>query len=156
MIYIPRPPKPISIQTAKISKEEFESRKEEEDKLKGDSDKVYTPPKGLKKAVKDIYIRIVEELKHADVIDNKDIDIIEITADAIYHIRDSRKHIMKEGKVLKDSNGKMYKSPYVQVLKDYFGIFHSGCIQLGLSPSSRSKLALMATQAKEEEEDDDF
>lgn len=151
-----RTPKPVSVQTSHLTKEEFEERLEQEQKLKGNNDKVYTPPRGMKKAVKDIYTVIVEELRHADILNNLDIELISTTAYAIYRMRDARKNLDEQGSVITDDNGKMFKSPYVQVEKDYQGIFHTGCLQLGLSPSSRAKLALMATQNKEDDEDDDF
>lgn len=151
-----RTPKPVSMQTAHLTKEEINERLEQEQRLKCNNDKVYTPPKGMKKAVKDIYTVIVEELRHADILNNLDIELLSTTSYAIYRMKDARKHLDKHGSVIVDDNGKMFKSPYVQVEKDYQGIFHTGCLQLGLSPSSRAKLALMATQAKEEEEEDDF
>jgi P27 family predicted phage terminase small subunit len=110
----------------------------------------------MKAAVKIIYLTIVEELRHADILNNSDIELISTTAYAIYRMKDARKHLDKQGSVITDDNGKMFKSPYVQVEKDYQPIFHTGCLQLGLSPSSRAKLALMATQNKEDDEDDDF
>lgn len=151
-----RTPKPVSMQTSHLTKEEVEERLEQEQKLKGNNDKVYTPPKGMKAAVKNIYVVIVEELRHADILNNLDIELISTTAYAIYRMKDARKNLDKQGSVITDGNGKMFKSPYVQVEKDYQGIFHTGCLQLGLSPSSRAKLALMATQNKEDDEDDDF
>lgn len=151
-----RTPKPVSMQTSHLTKEEAEDRLEQEQKLKGNDDKVYIPPKGLKKAVKDIYISIVEELRQANILNNLDIPLLETTSNAIYRLRNAQKNLNKFGEVLTDENGKLYKSPWVQVEKDYQAIFHTGCLQLGLSPSSRAKLALMATQTKEEEEDDDF
>ena len=151
-----RTPKPVSMQTSHLTKEEIEERQEQEQKLKGNDDKVYTPPKGMKKAAKDIYTVIVEELRQAEILNNLDIELISTTAYAIYRMKDARKNLDKQGSVIIDDNGKMFKSPYVQVEKDYQGIFHTGCLQLGLSPSSRAKLALMATQNKEDDEDDDF
>ena len=67
-----------------MGKEEKERRQEAEDKLKGNDDKVYKPPQGMNPRVAKIYIAIVEELKHAKVLNNLDIDLISITADSIY------------------------------------------------------------------------
>lgn len=151
-----RSPKPVSMQSCNLTKEEIESRLEQEEKLKGNSDKVYSAPRGMKKEVKTIYEFIVNELRHADILNNLDIELLSTTAYSIYRMKDARKHLDAEGSVITDLNGKMFKSPYVQVEKDYQAIFHTGCLQLGLSPSSRAKLALMATQNEEEEEEDDF
>lgn len=151
-----RTPKPVALQAHRLSIEETAQRQEQEQKLKGNNDKVYDAPKGMKKGAKDIYLTIVEELRHADILNNLDIELISTTAYAIYRMKEARKNLDKFGSVISDDNGKLFKSPYVQVEKDYQAIFHTGCLQLGLSPSSRAKLALMAVQAKEEEDDDDF
>ena len=58
-----------------MGKEEKERRQEAEDKLKGNDDKVYKPPRGMNPRVTKIYIAIVEELKHAKVLNNLDIDV---------------------------------------------------------------------------------
>lgn len=151
-----RTPKPVTMQSSHLTKEEIEDRLEQEEKLKGNSDKVYSAPRGMKKEVKAIYEFIVNELRHADILNNLDIELISTTAYSIYRMKDARKHLDAEGSVITDLNGKMFKSPYVQVEKDYQAIFHTGCLQLGLSPSSRAKLALMAVQSEEEDEEDDF
>ena len=109
----------------------------------------------MPREVKDIYKNIAEELREADILSNLDIELLSTTAYAIFRMRDARKHLDKNGSVVVSSTGNVAKSPYVQVEKDYQGIFHTGCLQLGLSPSSRAKLALMAAE-KEEEEDDGF
>lgn len=148
-------PKPVAVQVSHLTKEEIETRQEQENKLKGNNDKVYEPPKYLPREVKDIYKNIAEELREADILSNLDIELLSTTAYAIFRMRDARKHLDKNGSVVVSSTGNVAKSPYVQVEKDYQGIFHTGCLQLGLSPSSRAKLALMAAE-KEEEEDDGF
>ena len=53
-----------------MGKEEKERRQEAEDKLKGNDDKVYTPPQGMNPMIAKIYMNIVEELKSAKVLNN--------------------------------------------------------------------------------------
>lgn len=148
-----RAPKPVALQVANLTNEEKEKRQEQENKLRGRNDKVYEPPKYLPRKVKEIYKSIVEELREADILSNLDIELIATTAYAIYRMRDARKYLDKHGSVVVGNTGNMAKSPYVQVEKDYQGIFHTGCLQLGLSPSSRAKLALMAAETEEDEDD---
>lgn len=155
MIILARAPKPVALQSSHLTKEEKEVREEKEKKLKGNNDKVYIPPKGMRKVVKDIYMNIVEELREADILNNLDIELLSTTAYSIYRMRTARKKLDKEGLVIEGARGPI-KSPYVQVEKDYQGIFHTGCLQLGLSPSSRAKLALMAADIDDEDEDDGF
>lgn len=132
MKYIARAPKPIAMQSSKMGKEEKERRKEAEDKLKGNDDRVYKSPEGMNPLVAKIYAAIVEELKHAKVLNNLDIDLISITADSIYRLGVARKNLDEYGEVIADFNGKMFKSPWVQITKDYQAIFHAGVRELGL------------------------
>lgn len=155
MIFIARSPKPIALQTRKISKEEKERRQEAEDKLKGNDDRVYKLPEGMNPLVAKIYVVIVEELKHAKVLNNLDIDLISITADSIYRLGVARKNLDEHGEVLADFNGKMFKSPWVQITKDYQAIFHAGVRELGLSPSSRAKLAMYQVEANADMSEED-
>ena len=99
------------MQSSKMGKEEKERRQEAEDKLKGNDDKVYKPSRGMNSKVAKIYIAIVEELKHAKVLNNLDIDLISITADSIYRLGVARKNLNEQGKVIADFNGKLVKSP---------------------------------------------
>lgn len=153
-----RAPKPVALQTAKMSKEEREIRQEAEDRLKGDDSKVYEVPPGLNKKVAEIYMAIVNELKHANILNNLDVDLVSTTADAIYRLRNARRNLDRMGEVIMDHNGRLVKSPWVQVTKDYQSIFHAGVRELGLSPSSRAKLAMYQVEANTEvsEEDEIF
>lgn len=137
-----RAPKPAALQTAKMGKIEREMRIEAEEKLKGDDSLVYHAPPGLNPKVAEIYMVIVNELRHANILNNLDIDLIATTADSIYRLRMARKNLDRMGEVIMDPNGKLIKSPWVQITKDYHVLFHAGVRELGLSPSSRAKLAL--------------
>ncbi|MGU8909792.1 phage terminase small subunit P27 family [Clostridium perfringens] len=150
-----RAPKPVALQTAKMSKEEREIRQEAEDRLKGDDSKVYEVPPGLNKKVAEIYMAIVNELKHANILNNLDVDLVSTTADAIYRLRNARRNLDRMGEVIMDHNGRLVKSPWVQVTKDYQGIFHAGVRELGLSPSSRAKLAMYQVEANAEVSEED-
>lgn len=150
-----RAPKPVALQTAKMSKEEREIRQEAEDRLKGNDSKVYEVPPGLNKKVAEIYMAIVNELKHANILNNLDVDLVSTTADAIYRLRNARRNLDRMGEVIMDHNGRLVKSPWVQVTKDYQGIFHAGVRELGLSPSSRAKLAMYQVEANAEVSEED-
>lgn len=150
-----RAPKPVALQTAKMSKEEKEIRQEAEDRLKGDDSKVYEVPPGLNKKVAEIYLAIVNELRHANILNNLDVDLVSTTADAIYRLRNARRNLDRMGEVIMDHNGRLVKSPWVQVTKDYQGIFHAGVRELGLSPSSRAKLAMYQVEANAEVSEED-
>lgn len=138
-----------------MGKEEKERRQEAEDKLKGNDDRVYQPPLGMNPIVADIYLSIVEELKHAKILNNLDIDLISITAHSIYRLGVARKNLDEYGEVIADFNGKLTKSPWIQITKDYQAIFHSGVRELGLSPSSRAKLAMYQVEANADVSEED-
>ena len=140
-------PKPVALIEKHLSKEEKERRQEAEDKLKGNDDKVYTAPLHLPSETAQIYMVIVEELKHAKILNNLDIELISVTADAIYRLQRARKELDIHGEVIEDQNGRLVKNPWVQITKDYQVIFHAGVRELGLSPSSRAKLAMYQVEA---------
>ena len=141
-----RPPKPMALMTKNLTKEEIENRKEAEDKFKGNDDKVYRPRKELPKEVSNIYKSIVKELKAAKVLNNLDVDLLETTCYAIYRMRQARELIDRDGTLI-PSGKTMIKHPAVNVERDYQSVFHSCCIQLGLSPSSRTKLSMIKLEA---------
>lgn len=147
-------PKPVALQTANLTKEQIETRQEQEERLKGNDDRVYRPPKELRKEIKAIYKNLVDELRDANILNNLDIEILTTTANAIYMMKEARRCIEKSGSVILDKSGKLVKSPYVQVEESYYKIFHTCSLQLGLSPSSRAKIAMIA--AESEEDDDEF
>lgn len=118
-------------------------------------DRVYQPPEDMNLLVAKIYVKIVEELKHAKVLNNLDIDLISINADSIYRLGVARKNLDEQGEVITDFNGKMFKSPWVQITKDYQAIFYAGVRELGLSPSSRAKLAMYQVEANADVSEED-
>ena len=73
--------------------------------------------------------------------------MISITADSIYRLGVARKNLDEHGEVIADFNGKLTKSPWVQITKDYQAIFHAGVRELGLSSWSRAKLAMYQVEA---------
>lgn len=141
-----RPPKPIALKTGVMTKEEVQNRKEAEERFKGNNDMVYKVRDDLPTEVSAIYQRITEELKDANILNNLDMDLLDTVSYAIYRMRQAREVIDREGMLI--SNGKvMIKHPAVNVERDYQSIFHSCCIQLGLSPSSRTKLSMIKLEA---------
>ncbi len=110
-----------------------------ENKLRGNVDLVFQAREELPTEVKQLYEAIVWHLQGADVLSNLDIDLIEMTAYAIYRMRQAREALDQEG-LLVWQGEKRVKNPAMAIEKDYQKIFWQGCIQLGLSPLSRAKL----------------
>ena len=157
-----RPSKPVNMQTCHLTKDEIESRSKAEQMLKSSSDKVYNAPVRLNKATRKIYTNIVENLRPLDILSDLDIDLVCVTADALYQMEVARKDINENGQVIhmKDKDGnfvKVIKNPSVEVFRAYENIFRSSCGQLCMSPSSRAKLsaeiAAVLREEKQLEED---
>lgn len=151
-------PKPVALMSKNMTKEEKESRLEQEEKLKGNTDKVYKLPTGTHKEIGKVYKGLVKELKEAEILNNLDIEVLMSTANAIYQMRLARQHILQYGSVITicdPENPKIVlsvkKNPSVQVEKDYHGIFHTGCLQLGLSPSARARMTIIKVSKEEGE-----
>ena len=108
-------------------------------KLRGSYDKVFSAREALPDEVKRLYEAIAWHLEGADVLSNLDIDCIEMTAYAIYRMRQARESLDQEGLLIQQGE-KLVKNPAANIEKDYQKIFWQGCVQLGLSPVSRAKL----------------
>lgn len=144
------------MQTSHLTKDEVEKRQEAEKKIKGNNNKVYKPPKGIPDDVKKIYKTLVTELKEADILNNLDIELLITTSYAIFRMRKARNYMDQYGEIDVGPKGTNVKSPYVQIEKDYQAIFHTGCLQLGLSPSSRAKIALLAAEHNDKSDEDEI
>lgn len=154
-----RPPKPLELQSKHLTKDEIAARKKSEEQMKGESSKVYDVPADLPEPIKVIYKTLVEDLRKINILNDLDIELLSVTSHAIYEMKKAREMLVREGSVITiyDDEGnaiKAMKHPAVQVVKDFQAIFNQGCINLGLSPSSRSKLAIMNIEIKPGDEDE--
>lgn len=148
-----RAPKPVDITNKHLTKQEIEERRQAEKKLKGNSNLVYKSPKKLSAPEKRFYRFFVDELQTSGILCNLDINILEQTCTAIVKMQECKDFINEHGIVIVKENGDMVKNPACNAYKDYNTIFNKGMQELGLSPSSRSKLAQMNVNAKQEADD---
>lgn len=146
--------KPVNLSTGKIGKDEIEKRKEQEEKLKGNNDLVYEPPKHLSKKGKELYIFLVEELRESNILNNLDITMLETTVDAIIKMQDANKLIKKYGLVVEKDDGSLQRNPASTIYKDYNAIFNKCCMEIGLSPSARARLSVINVNAQADKEDE--
>jgi len=142
-----RKPLPVNLQSSNLTKVEIAKREAEEKKLKGKSTKVYRAPTHLSKEEKKVYRFIVNELKESDVLNNLDITIVEVAADSVLKMKECKDIIEDLGIVL-SSGGKKVKNPAINAFKDYNTIYNKCCMELGLSPSARARLASINVQKK--------
>ena len=148
--------KPVSLRTGAMTKEERIKRKNAEDTLKGKKHIPQTPPTDLCSKGKKAYKEIVESLP-TDFLNNTDVHTVSIVADAIANMQKCRDIIKKEGLIVEYTNnsGAVNKDQNKAILiyQKYSEIFHKFAGELGLSPSARSKLALMLNEEIEKESD---
>ena len=90
--------KPAALKQGKSeSKAQLQQRKQIEDMLNGDDDLVYSVPQNLDAKGQVFYQFIVEELRHANILTNIDIPLIEQTADCLSKMRDCDIMLEKNG-----------------------------------------------------------
>ena len=154
---------PVELQAKHLTKVEIETRKEQETKLKGNNNLVYKIPKLLSKEEKKVYKFIITELEVSGILNNLDITILETTANAICMMNECKENISKNGLLVetfeKDEDGKtrlfkIIRNPASNIYKDYVAIFNKCCMELGMSPSARAKLAQLNVNAQIEKEDE--
>lgn len=155
-----RPKKPANLQTGHTySKSQLEEMAKLEEEMCGNDDVVYLVPEYLNEYAKIYYRYLVDNLKESGVkISNLDKPLIETTADCLSRIYIARKAIDEQGMVLKkiDKNGneQLVSNPYVKIHLDYMTKLTQLTSRLGLDPSSRSTLATMQIENKEDEQDE--
>lgn len=145
--------KPIALCSGARTKEEIQAREEAEKRFKGEDNLVYQVPSELDEQEKELYLFLVEQLKNSGILNNLDIEILKSTVFCIIQMNKANDHIRKHGATLEDGTGKLYKNPNTNIYKDYHSMFITNSIRLGLTPSDRSKLAILDVQNKEKEED---
>lgn len=140
-----RPCKSIKTTVGHQNEKEIKARLEEEEKLKGLSNKI-KPPTYLSKDQKKIFKYIVQELEAAGILSNLDIYILSTCAIAIDRLQAIETEINKDIKNLYDKNLMASKDKYT---KDLFRCTN----ELSLSPQSRAKLGNLNIQTKNMEND---
>lgn len=136
-----RIPKPIDISSKHYSKQEKEARKEAEKSILGElsNDKVKTPPKDMSKSQKKIYKFIISELENTGInATNLDIYMIETLVFAIDTMRKCQE-IMNNSSI---EESKIAINTY----NKFFKIFKECSQELGLSITSRTKLAMLKAE----------
>lgn len=142
-----RPAKSVDMMSKNLTKEEYEARKQAEEKLKGGTDKI-KPPTYLSKDAKKIFNYIVDELEEAGILTNLDVFILASCSNAIARIQEAEKELNKG---LYDNKDKVKDA--LRVKESYTKEFFRCCNELSLSPQSRAKLANINVQAQQEKED---
>lgn len=125
--------------------EEINSRIEQEEKLKGNSDNIEAP-RYLNENQVFLFNYIRTQLKESGLLGNLDIYILSKCAIAIERLQLIDEKV-NEKPIL------MYRKEVMSARKSYTDDFFRCCNELSLSPQSRAKLSNINLQAKATEED---
>lgn len=137
-----RPCKSIDTTSKNWTKEEYKKRKDAEESLKGNNDKI-KPPQYLNTNAKKIFKYIVLELKASNILCNLDIYILTNCAIAVDRIQEAEK-LLNDDILNKDA---------LKVKDSYMKDLFRCTSELSLSPASRAKLASINVNTKVDKED---
>lgn len=135
---MPMPAKPVNTISKHLTKDEIESRLEEENRLKG-GDELLKPPDYLTESQVYYFNFIIEQLKEADILGNLDVFILSHTAVCIDRMATFEKKINENPNLLLN---KMFMSSKDKYSKD----FYKCCTELCLSPQARAKISLLNSE----------
>ena len=138
-----RPCKPASLLTeCSQTKAEIQSRIDNENKLKGDSQNI-KPPSYLSKAQRKIFKDIVKKLDASQILSDKDVYLLAEFSISIDRLQEIERQI-------NETPGELFNNAVMSSKDKYTKIFFRCCNELGFSPQSRAKIANINVQAKEE------
>lgn len=142
-----RPTKPaIVLSECSQTKEEIQNRIDNEEKLKGNSDKI-NPPDYLDNNQVELFNYIKNELEASKLLSNLDVFILAKCAIAINRLQYIEKKVNDNPKLLLIQNALMSNK------KNYDADFFRCCNELSLSPAARAKLGNINLLAEIENDD---
>lgn len=137
------------------TKEDMQSRLEQEKRLKGNSDKIIAPDFiEYDEVAMQKFNQIVEELNASEVISNVDVDLLAVYCDCWSKYVQATKmlHIQELIELQENKLGALTKvtNPYIKVQNIYSDKMMKISSLFGLSPADRSKIAHLNPSSKEE------
>ncbi|MDB8794282.1 phage terminase small subunit P27 family [Romboutsia sp. 1001216sp1] len=149
--------KPITLATGHRTKEEIQQRRENEERLRGSSNKVHIAPKWLCKDGMKEYKKLVKDLDSSGILTNVDIPVVAIIADAYAKMSQANSVLKEEGMFIKKTSDRgaenIVEHPAMKVYRQYNTIYKQYLVEVGLSPSSRAKLSVINTNAEDDRND---
>lgn len=147
---------PVGLKRGSITKEIFEKRQNVENKLKGVNILSKTPPSHLCKQGKKIYKNIVSSMPK-DIFNNTDEYVVSIVADSLARMQECQEIINREGLIVEYTNSagatNYDQNKAVLIYQKYCEIFKKYIGEIGLSPSARSKLAIINMEQSQQDQD---
>ena len=140
-----RSAKSVELSSKNLTKDEFHKRKTTQDKLKGNADKI-EPSNRLNANQKKLFRYIVSELENSKVLGNLDTFMLEMGVIAIDRLQVIEKSINQDFDMIYNKELMQAKSKYTT---DFFKFVNEAC----LSPQSRAKMGILASNKAMEETD---
>lgn len=148
--------KPIDLKLGAIPKKEYEKRKTNESKLKGNKKISSRAPQYLDDNGKKIYKNIINSLPD-DFLNNTDEYVVAIVADSLAKMQQCQEIIKKEGLLVEYTNSagatNIDQNKAILIYQKYNEIFKKYISEIGLSPSARGKLAMLSDSNNESSKD---
>ena len=129
--------------TGKIGKEQREKRIEEENRIKGNCDKL-VPPEYLTDDQKKLFQYIMKELEESKILGNLDLFVLSKAAITIDRVQ-------KMEQKINESENLELNNTFRSTLDMYSKEFFRCCNELCLSPQARAKIAGMKIVKQEED-----
>ena len=85
----------------------------------------------------------------ANLLTKLDLSILEVWACAADNYRTAQKKILEEGMLVLTPNGMPMQSPYVTIASKQAMIMLRACVEMGFTPSSRTKVSVEREQVKD-------
>ena len=142
-----RPTKPaIVLSECSQTKEEIQNRIYNEEKLKGNADKI-NPPDYLDNKQVELFNYIKNELEASNLLSNLDVFILAKCAIAISRLQYIEKKVNDNPRLL------LVQNPLMSNKKNYDADFFRCCNELSLTPAARAKLGNMKLLDETEKDD---
>mgnify|MGYP001625125559 CR=1 FL=1 len=151
---MPRPRKPVELQTGHLKVVDYQKKKQHEDAVKVAADQLEKPPVWLVDAVaKKEWKRLVEELKNINIIGNLDLNNLGAYCNAYAHYRKATKELKKAPLTVEKHTRygtQMVPNPLIGIQGKYLDEMRQYAALCGLTIDSRLKAGAGKVEKQDE------
>lgn len=153
---MPRRAQPINliVNNGKSHKTKAEIKARQDAEIKPNTDKV-EPPEWLTESAKNEFVHLVEELKAVDLATNLDVNALAIYCDTLEQYKNAMEIVREQGTLVKYTNKaketNTIENPAVKTANKCALLMHKIANDFGFTPGSRAKLAIKATEPKQDD-----
>jgi P27 family predicted phage terminase small subunit len=137
---------------SRFSNAELRARIEAEQRISGRCDDILEPPKHLRKAVKNLWRSLVDNIIETEILTNVDAEGLEVYCNAVIEYRALQKIINRDGNIVEGEDGKLYTHPAFPMIVKLTEVIKKYANEYGFTPASRAKIAI--SKSREEVKDD--